>query len=469
MGWIVDLDELQELVATGESEQLEFKSTTGGLRGGMETLCGFLNGNGGSVLFGVSDSGRIRGQVITDNTLREVANSIAKLDPPVTVSQRRVTVSESAVVLVLETVDRSMAPYCFNGRPFQRVGTTTSLMPQSEYERRLLERGHSQRRWENQIAEGFVLDDLDVDEIRRTIREAVDAGRLDSTLTGPTETLEKFHLVKGNSVVQAAVVAFAKSVMPDYPQCGIRMARFRGIAKDDFLDQRQLTGNAFRLLEEATLFLNRHLPISGRFTPGVMERQDEPLFPPLALREALVNALCHRDYSIAGGAISIAVFDDRLEITSTGGLPFDLTVEDLKRDHSSKPRNPLLAEVFYRRGLIERWGRGTQTIVDLCVQAGHPEPEFEERSGEIVVRFLPSGYVPPHQVSHELSERQRRVLHILSDGKKWRSSDIVSQFSEPIASSTLRDDLMLLKRLGMIDSGGHGRGARWWMKSNEAE
>ena len=100
-------------------------------------------------------------------------------------------------------------------------------------------------------------------------------------------------------------------------------------------------------------------------------------------------------------------FEALLEITSTGGLPFGLTVEDLKRDHSSKPRNPLLAEVFFRRGLIERWGRGTQKIVDLCVRAGHPEPEFEERAGEVVVRFLPSGYVPPLQVSYDLSERQR--------------------------------------------------------------
>ncbi len=465
----MNVDELQELVALGESEQLEFKSTTGDLKGGMETLCGFLNGIGGRVLFGVSDSGRIRGQTITDSTLREVANSIAKLDPPTVVSQSRVTVSQSADVLILEAADRSVAPYCYGGRPFQRIGTTTSLMPQAEYERRLVDRGHSQRRWENQIAEGYVPGDLDADEIRRTIREAIDAGRLDSTTVGPTEALDKFHLIKGICVLQAAVVAFGKEVLPAYPQCGLRMARFRGVTKDEFLDQRQLTGNAFRLLEEATVFLNRHLPVHGRFVSGVMERKDEPLFPPLALREALVNALCHRDYSIAGGAISIAVFDDRLEITSTGGLPFGLTVEDLKRDHRSKPRNPLLAEVFFRRGLIERWGRGTQKIVDLCVRAGHPEPEFEERAGEVVVRFLPSGYVPPLQVSHDLSERQRRVLHILSDRKKWRFGDISSQFTPPPPDRTLRDDLVMLRKLGLVDSSGRGPGARWWLKASKTE
>ena len=464
----MNLEQLQQLVVAGECERLEFKTSTGDLRGGMETLCGFLNGQGGKVLFGVSNSGGLRGQSISDSTLREVANEITKLDPAATIAQVRVPVSDSADVLILETTDRSVAPYCYNGRPFQRIGTTTSRMPQAEYERRLLQRGHSQRRWENQVAEGYVLGELDTEEISRTIREAVDAGRIDSTAVGPTETLDKLHLVEDDRPLQAAVVAFAKEMLPDYPQCGLRMARFRGVTKDEFLDQRQVTGNAFHLLEEATVFLNRHLPVQGRFTPGVMQRQDEPLFPPLALREALVNALCHRDYSIAGGAISVAVFDDRLEIASTGDLPFGLTVEDLKRDHSSKPRNPLLAEVFFRRGLIERWGRGTQKIVALCVEAGHPEPEFEERSGEVVVRFVASGYVPPHQVSHDLTERQRRVLHILSDGGKWRFGDISNRLSPPPPERTLRDELVMLRTLGLIESSGRGPAARWWLKSPTA-
>lgn len=218
-------------------------------------------------------------------------------------------------------------------------------------------------------------------------------------MTSPVEALEKLKRVENDRILQAAMVAFAKEVLPDYPQCGLRMARFRGTTKTEFLDQRQLTGHAFLLLREADLFLRRHLPVAGRFEPGLFERQDEPLFPPLALREALVNALCHRDYSIPGGAVNVAIFDDRLEISSTGVLPYGLTVADLKRNHQSLPRNPLLANVFYLRGLIERWSRGTQKIVELCVRAGHPEPEFEERASEFVVRFIPSGYVPPHRVS----------------------------------------------------------------------
>src|SRR4051812_13859686 len=104
--------------------------------------------------------------------------------------------------------------------------------------------------------------------------------------------------------------------LPHYPQCQIRMARFKGLSKTEFLDNRQIQGHGLTLLEEALLFLRRHLPVAGRIQPGFFERADEPLFPLVALRDALVNAICHRDYSQAGGAVSLGIYDDRLEIWS---------------------------------------------------------------------------------------------------------------------------------------------------------
>jgi len=150
-----------------------------------------------------------------------------------------------------------------------------------------------------------------------------------------------------------------------------------------------------------------------------------------------------------------------VEISGTGLLPFGLTLADLKRNHESHPRNPLLANVFYLRGLIERWGRGTQKIVELCVRAGHPEPEFEEQAGAVVVRFVPSGYVPPHRVSHDLTERQRRVFHCLRHGESRRLGQIKRALGPELPDSTLRKDLILLRDLGLLESSGHGRGAAW--------
>jgi len=458
--------EIQELVRDGESERVEFKKSTGQLERAARTLCAFLNAGGGRVLIGVSSQGQITGQLVSNRTLQDVAQVLGRFDPPAQVSVQRVPLPGSShEVLILEgsPADASF-PFTFDGRPYERVGTATSVMPQERYQRLLLNRAHARQRWEN-AASGTEVADLDAEEIQRTLRVGIAGGRLPAST--PLETgdaLDRFGLRVDSRLVNAAVVLFGTRFLPEYPQCQLRMARFRGTTKSEFLDQRQLHGHAFRLLDEALQFLGRHLPVAGKIQPGIFERVDEPLFPPIALREALVNAFCHRDYSQAGGAVSLAIFDDRLEIWSDGTLPFGLRVADLKRAHLSRPRNPLIAEVFYRRGYVERWGRGTQKIVELCVQAGHPEPEFVEQAGAVGVLFLPAGYIAPHRVSHDLTPRQRDVLVILSRQSPISFGEIRHRLGQPIAERTLRDDLLHLKRLRLIGSRGHGRGAVWFLE-----
>ncbi len=460
----MDLEALQRLVAEGESERLELKKTTGELRSAMTTLCALLNGSGGKVLFGVTGSGKIHGQDVTDATLREVAGEIRKIEPPAVFEQTRAPVREGKEVLLLETTTALDVPYTYDGRPYKRIGPTTSLMPQSEYQQRLLSRSHALHRWENQPAEGYSANDLDTEEIDRTVREAIQSGRLESRSSDPFDALDRLQLRVDGQLLRAAVVLFGRKFMPYYPQCTVRLARFKGTDKSEFLDQRQLHGHAFQILDEAMHFILRNIPISGHFEPGKLERQDVPLYPPLALREALVNAICHRDYTIAGGAIFVAIFDDRLEVTSLGLLPPGITVADLKRDHASRLRNPLIAGVFYRRGLIEQWGRGTQKIVTWCVAAGQPEPEFEEQAGAVVVRFRPSGYHPPLRVSHDLSERQRRILLTLSSRKEWTFPEIYESLDNPPSERTVRMELSELSGLGLVGSRGRGKFARWWLK-----
>jgi ATP-dependent DNA helicase RecG len=230
-------------------------------------------------------------------------------------------------------------------------------MPQTEYNQQLLVRTHELHRWENQVADGYPLEDLDLPEVERTHRMAVDVKRLDAPFTSAADTLDRFQLRREGRLLRAAVVLFGRRQMPDYPQCALRMARFRGTTKNEFIDQRQIFGHAFQILEEASLFLERHVPVAGWFEEGKWERQEKPQYPFIALREAVVNAICHRDYTIAGGAVHVAMYDDRLEIVSSGLLPPGITVADLKRDHASHLRNPLIAEPFYRRALIEKWGQ----------------------------------------------------------------------------------------------------------------
>jgi len=465
----MNLGDVERLAAAGESEAVEFKKSTSLLRRAGETLCSFLNGSGGFVLIGVTGEGRVVGQTVADSTLQEVASLLGRFEPAAPVRVHRVPAGNATEVLVLEAPAAYEArPFVFDGRPYQRVGTVTSVMPQERYQSLLLERAHARNRWENEVAPGVGTDDLDQEEILRTVRLGIEAGRLpESTGRDVGDILDRLQIRKDGRLLNAAVVLFGTRLEQDYPQCQLRLARFRGTDKSAFLDNRQIHGHAFRLLDEAMAFMLRHLPIAGRFEPGRLERIDEPLFPVAALREAVINALCHRTYTHAGGAVSVAIYDDRLEIWSDGTLPFGLKPEDLKRKHDSRPRNPLIAGVFYRRGLIEQWGRGTEDIVALCVRAGHPEPEFGEQAGSVWVRFLPSGYIAPHRVAHDLTERQREILQVIGRGRRIPLREIMSSLSNPPAEATVRDDLYHLKRLGLIVSAGRGRGATWSLVPGE--
>ncbi|MBI4454932.1 MAG: putative DNA binding domain-containing protein [Acidobacteria bacterium] len=462
----MDLNEAQKIVAAGESEAVEFKKSTAQLNRAGETLCALLNAAGGVVIFGVTSTGEIVGQQISDKTLQDVGNMVQMFEPPASIKIDRIALpgTDQELLILRARPSSESLPFTFDGRPYERNGTVTAVMPQERYERLLLNRVHSRHRWENTPAPGITIDCLDQEEILRTVRLGTESGRLpEATGTNPTEILDRLGLRLNEDLFNAALVLFGTNFLPHYPQCQLRMARFKGTEKTEFLDNRQLNGHAFLLLEEAMLFLRRHLPVAGRIEPGIFERIDEPLFPLAALREALVNALCHRDYSEPGGGVSLAIYDDRLEIWNEGPLPLGLRVEDLKRDHPSRPRNPLIAEVFYRRGLVERWGRGTQKIVELCVKAGHPEPEYVEQSESFGVRFLPSGYIAPHRIAHDLTPRQREILQILAGQESAPLRRIMEKLSSPPAAATVRDDLYHLKRLKLVDSKGHGRGAVWFL------
>lgn len=458
------LSDIEHLAVQGESETVEFKETTGELRQALESICGFLNTRGGLVLIGIKPSGKIVGQDVSDRTQQEIANAIRKIEPFTSIPCRYVPVPGTTRQVIVLSADRAdeMIPFTVDGRPYHRLGTTTPLMPQERYQELLLQRMHNRTRWENTPAVDNVNIPLDEEEILRTARLGIAAGRLPERAGDNVEDLlERLGLRSQGKILNAAFVLFGEDFLTYYPQCQLRMARFKGVDKTEFLDNRQVQGHGFALLDEALLFLRRHLPVAGRIQPGLFERADEPLFPLVALREALVNAFCHRDYSQAGGAVSLAIFDDRLEIWSAGTLPFGLTVEDLKRDHQSRPRNPLIADVFYKRGLVERWGRGTQKIVELCVAAGQPEPEFIEEAGAVGVRFIPSGYIAPYRVGLDLTTRQRELLHIISGSEPTPLRFIMQRLNGKYSEASVKSDLGYLRNANLVSVESRGRGAIW--------
>ena len=462
----MNLHELTSIVSGGESERVEFKKSTGQRSEAAKTVCGMLNGLGGFVLFGVTDDGKVRGQKVSAGTLEDVANELQRIEPAAYPEIETVAIDGVSAVVVLR-VSGGGGPYCYDGRPYVRHGPTTRPMPRPRYDQLILNQLHETHRWENRPAAGVTIADLDHAEILRTIEESIRRQRMDDPGTRDVvELLTGLKLTHDGQLLNAAVVLFGKTprLGPIYPQCLVRLARFRGRDKSEFLDNRQESGHAFDLLLRSQRFLRDHLPVAGRVVPDQIERVDEPAYPPEALREALANALCHRDYSVGGGSVSVGIYDDRLEITSTGLLPFDLTPADLVKPHPSRPRNPLIAQVFYRRGIIETWGRGTIKMAELAESAGLAAPEFESAGGEVSVRFRRTRYVAPTRVGHDLSNLQRTLLGVLSRAGHASLSEIRTAIGPGAPDRTIQENLQVLRQLGQVDSTGRGRYARWILK-----
>lgn len=414
---------LETRIASGESATLEFKKSTAQLRPAAHTLCAFLNGRGGTVVIGVTDDGKLVGQDISDKTRREIATLLDSFEPPAPVTVDYVALPSGKTLIVFEASAPGDAhPFTLHGRAYRRLENTTSVMPQEQYESLLLDRAHARRRWENQSSVDVTLDDLDREEILRTREAAILHRRISAdTSTEVGDILDRLGLRRDGVITQAAQILYGRRFLPDYPQALLKMGRFRGTKiTGDILDNRQEHLHAFAAVREAVAWLDRTLPIAARFPDGQIFREDRLPVPADALREVLLNAVMHRDYSNPSGYVAVAVFDDRIEVRSVGALPRGLTVEALLGPHKSMPRNPLIAEAFHRTGAVEIWGRGTNRVVEACQRHGIEEPVFEEHDGAVYVTFR--AQIGPvvearHQVGTRsaLSRHQVQVLEISAE------------------------------------------------------
>lgn len=458
------LVDLKKLIINGESEILEFKRSTAQLQAAMQTACAFLNGRqGGHVLIGVSDNGSILGQKISDKTKKEISVEINKIEPHVKLEVDFIKIKEEYFVIVITAPKKNKAPYMYDGRSFLRNQSTTMRMPHEQYENLLYTRKSNSIGWENLFSNECDLKDLDANRIQQVIRVGVSEGRL-SELAGKAsikEILTKLKLMIGGRLTNAATILFCKNDQKQFIQSCLRLARFRGIDKKEFIDNKSIEGNAFYLYDRAIEFLQNYLPLSGKIEPESPRRVEQLAIPPIVLREALVNALSHRDYASAGGSVSVAIYDDRVEIINSGRLPPDIQLKDLSKIHESHPRNPLICSIFYIAKMIERWGRGTQDMIGFCKAAGNPEPEFIEKSGSFGVIFklkepilrIQEKYIP-------LNQRQKNILNILREGTCSVSS-IIDQLKQAPNRRTIQIDLKNLEMAGFVKREGTGKFMVW--------
>jgi ATP-dependent DNA helicase RecG len=234
-------------------------------------------------------------------------------------------------------------------------------------------------------------------------------------------------VAKHGRLTNGGDVLFARNPAARFPQTRVRAMRYNSDkAGDTYRDMKSFEGPLQEVFEDAYGFVIRNTPTRARFKPGQTKREDSPLYPEDAVREALINALVHRDYSSASGGVSIHIFPKRLEIWNSGGLPEGVTVEKLQEGHISVLRNPDISHVLYLRGLMEKAGRGSVLMIQKCRENGLSVPEWksDEKLGVTVTFRAP-------QVTPQVTPQVKRLVKHLKGNMLRR---------ELQAAMSLKDD-----------------------------
>lgn len=441
---------IASLIALGESETLEFKESFGDEA--IEVIGSFSNARGGILLIGVKDSGEICGFPIGKNTLEEIANKIQNVTDPRLQPSFSDLLYENKSILAIQVLERTGAPISVRGRYFRRVGKTNQRMSHEEIMQALI--ASSGLSWDAILEHTATLHDLDQDRVNRFIVEVTKVGRRPITeQVSNFEFLRKIGLIQGTIPTRAALLLFGKDPEQYFFSAFLKIGRFRSLTH--IVDDREAHGSLIQQLDGAMTWFRERLSTEFSFT-GNPQREVHWEYPLNAIREAVINVLCHRDYTSAAHS-QIRLYDDHLDIWNPGSLPPPLTPEMLFGEHDSIPRNRKIAEAFFLMGLIERWGSGT-TRMALELQAeGFPKPQFESSLGRFRVTFFKQPMPSKIFQKQELSKRQLLAVDYIKEHGSISNTEYqnIAKISQRTATRELNK--LKLKNI-LVSSGGGPRG-----------
>lgn len=431
-----------------ESHTTELKKSLAQLDVALKSVCAFLNHKGGTVYFGVANDGKITGLNVTDKTLRKISQQIhSRIKPEITPEIREVK-EKGESIIELKIPKGNNKPYFLNGVAYKRIGTENRIIPPDELKRIILEQ--KQTKWDEEICEGATLNDINEEKVERFLRKAKFERRLEIDPTiSVKEALKRMDLIKRNKLTNATILLFGKNPQQFFMQSEVRCARFKGTEPLEFIDMKVFVGNIIDQREDAVEFVKEHIKLHAKIVET--ERVETWEYPIEAVREAITNAVCHRDYEISSN-VQVRIFDDRIEVWGCGLLPKPLTVDDLRKKHDSILRNPQIGKCFFLIKFIEQWGTGTNRIISECLKYGLPEPLFEEVAGNLVVTFRKTKFTEDYLKQLGLNERQIKAIHYLKENKQITRRKYSSLFN--CSTRTAFNDLQamidkkILKRKG---------------------
>ncbi|MCX6698498.1 MAG: helix-turn-helix domain-containing protein [Methanomicrobiales archaeon] len=435
-----------------ESEKVEFKETFD--RDTIITASAFANTSGGSIFIGIADNGGVVGTLIGSESLKDWSNTISQSTEPHLIPEIEEITREGKLVVVIHIKENPLKPVSAKGRCYRRVGSGNRVMQPyeiSEMHQRAI--GSS---WDFSPVPHATLSDLDLDRLSFYIKKANETGRRDiASDESSLNVLKKIGLIRDNVPTWAAVMLFGKNLQIFLPQATIHCGLF-GSDEISVLDDRMVQGSVIEQVDDAMEFIRKNIRVAFVMT-GEPERKQVWDYPVEALREAVINAVCHRDYTISS-SVEIRIMEDSLTVWSPGRLAFGITLPELFVPHSSVLRNKGVAQIFYDIAWIERWGSGIQKIRTACAEAGLPEPVFQEEQGFSVV-FRKDIFNAEALGQQGLNARQiQAVAYIREHGKITNSQfQILASIKKRQATKDLTDleERQVISRIGKTGKGTH--------------
>jgi ATP-dependent DNA helicase RecG len=391
-----------------ENQNIEYKSSWHDDH--LKWVCGFANAAGGTIFLGKNDEGEVIGISDHKKLMDDIPNKIKNYLGIIA----EVNLHNKNEKYFIEIITPSYTvAVSLRGRYYQRSGSTNTELIGSALTEFLLRK--SGQTWDEILESRATIDDIDQKSVDLFLEAAEKSGRMpDVKGLSLMELLEKLRVADGGKLKRAALILFGKDPGRFYPNLTVKMGRF-GKADDDLKFQETEEGNLIQLLQDAPKQLGHKFLIKNISFEGLL-RIEKGEYPVAALREMLLNALVHRNYM--GAMIQIRIYENKLSIWNEGTLPTGITFADLRGNHPSKPRNPIIADVCFKGGYIDAWGRGTLKIITACREAELPEPEMKEEFGGVMITLFKDRFTEEQLRKMGLNERQvKAVLFVLENGK----------------------------------------------------
>lgn len=418
-------------------------------------IVAFANTNGGKIILGVNDQGQIIGEKLT-NDLKAKINDLARNCEPEIDIKKIEQVSNTVVITIEES---SQKPHSCSVGFYRRLDAATRKMNQREL-KLLFKNGDPAPSFEKAICTSATLEDISEEKINRFLSEA--KIRLDDI--NPKDILLSLDLIEGKQIRNAGVLFFAKDPRHHIFHCEAILAAFKGTDRVDIYDRINVQDDLLTQFNEAMLFLRKHLNVRSEIIGE--NRYDKCEIPMEALREAVANAIIHRDYAMRGTSLMVEVHEDRVTISNPGGLPEGMNLQEISL--RSVRRNELIADLFARMDKAERMASGIRRIMKLISEAKLPEPTiksdlFFEITFKRDPKYKVGGASVENKVSSGLTKRQREILGTVKD-KDMSSTEILNALNHSIGERTLQRELQKLKAMKLIDSTGmQGPKTRWFL------